>query len=296
MTARLLVIGESVLDIVRDADGVREHAGGSPLNVACGLGRLDVDVRFLTFLGDDAAGVDIQSHLLKAGVALVDGSVCNGARTSTAIATIGPDGDADYEFDIVWSLPAAHFVELADWVHVGSLATFLEPGATSVEEFLRSLPPHAIVSYDPNIRPRLLHNHAASVVQFEKLAALADVVKLSDEDSAWLYPGMEHHVVIRRILDLGVSVVALTSGEDGALLATAANVIDVPSVRVEVVDTIGAGDTFMATLIADLCEGLLPPGPERLHAVGQRAVAAAALTCARAGAYAPTLNEIAETQ
>lgn len=293
MKGGVLVVGESVLDVVRDNGAISEYPGGSPLNVACGLGRLGVDVSFLTSLGDDDAGRTIRDHLLASNVTIVDGSIGHEA-TSRATATIRPDGSADYGFEIAWMLPQARSLRPARWVHVGSLATFLSPGAESVERFLAALPQRPIVSYDPNIRSVLLPDHGRAVSQFEAFARIADVVKLSEEDAEWLYPAASEDQVVDRILELGASVIAVTRGADGARLQTKSSKVVVPSPRIEVVDTIGAGDSFMATLITDLWESLLPPHQERLEAAAVRAVTAAALTCARAGAWSPTLSELVD--
>lgn len=293
MSGGVLVIGESVLDIVRDGGGVHEHVGGSPLNVACGLGRLGVPVRFLTSFGHDAAGTLIARHLDDAGVVLVDGSRGE-LPTSTAIATIGADGSAAYEFDISWRLPEARGVGAARWIHVGSISTFLEPGAGSLEHLIESLPGNPVISYDPNIRPMLLADHDDARRRFERFTSLATLIKLSDEDARWLYPHLTEDEVIDHLKKLGAGVVALTRGARGARVSTEHGSLDVPSVLVDVVDTIGAGDAFMATLITDMWEAVLPPSPGRLAVAAQRAVTAAALTCARAGASAPTLQELVD--
>ena len=291
MSDGVLVIGESILDVIHDGRDVREHAGGSPLNVACGLSRLGHNVRFLSSVGRDRGGRVIQAHLAESGVRLVEESIGAG-ETSTAVATIEPDGSATYKFDIAWSMPAAKSLGPTDWVHTGSLATFLKPGADSVEQFLRSLSTRSVISYDPNIRPQLLLNHTAAVSQFERFVALADVVKLSDEDALWLYPDLDETAVLARILELGASVAAFTRGAQGARIVTAHYSVEAPILQVDVVDTIGAGDTFMAALISDLHGRELPPAQEALHTAAIRAATAAALTCARAGAVSPTLREL----
>lgn len=274
----VLVIGESLVDVVRDGDTEARHAGGSPMNVALGLARLGVEAQLLTRIGRDSDGALIENHLYRAGVRLLPASLRD-QPTSTAIATIGADGSATYDFDVSWDLPPI-VARAPEWVHVGSIGTFLAPGADSVERFLEGY--GGRVSYDPNIREALMPDDALQ--RFERVARLTSVLKLSDEDAAWLYPGVDD--VLDVLLALGPSVVALTRGAGGATIASAAERFDVPAVRVEVKDTIGAGDSFMAALIASLIED------KPLDAAAATAIAAAAITVSRAGAQPPTRQEL----
>lgn len=271
----VLVIGEALVDVVRDGDTETRHAGGSPMNIAYGLARLGVSTRLLTRIGRDADGDLIAAHL--AAVDLLPASLRD-APTSTAIATIGADGSASYEFDVNWDLDEV--TATADWVHVGSIATFLSPGADAVERFLEGF--EGRVSYDPNIRAALMPADARE--RFERIARLTNVLKLSDEDAQWLYPDTAD--VLDLLLALGPEVVAITRGGDGATIATASERFDVPAVRVTVKDTIGAGDSFMSALIASLIED------KPLDAAAATAIAAAAITVSRAGAQPPTRAEL----
>lgn len=275
---RVLVIGEALVDVVRDGGSESQHPGGSPMNVAYGLAQLGVDAQLLTRLGRDSNGALIEHHLYRAGVRLLPASLRD-ERTSTAIATIGVDGSATYEFDVNWDLPPID-THAPSWVHVGSIGTFLTPGADSVERFLEIY--EGRVSYDPNIREALMPADARE--RFERIARLATVLKLSDEDARWLYPDLDD--VIDVLLALGPSVVALTRGAGGATIASADERLDVPAVRVEVKDTVGAGDSFMAALIASLLED------KPLDAAAATAVAAAAITVSRVGAQPPTRAEL----
>jgi fructokinase len=267
----VLVIGEALVDVV---DGVR-MPGGSPMNVALGLARLGVPTQLLTRIGRDADGELIRAHL--DGVELLPASLRSG-HTSTAVATIGLDGSASYEFDVVWDLQTVE--ASADWVHVGSIASFLAPGADAIEGYLRSFAGR--VSYDPNIRPALMPADARE--RFERIASLAEVLKLSDEDAAWLYP--DDADPLDRLLALGPAVVAVTRGAQGVTVATPEQRYDLPAVPVTVRDTIGAGDAFMAALIAELI------ADRPVDAAARTALAAAALTCERAGAQPPTRAEL----
>ena len=272
----VLVIGESLVDVVRDGDTESRHAGGSPMNVAYGLARLGVPTALLTRIGSDDDGALITEHL--AGVDLLAGSLRD-EPTSTAVATIGSDGAATYEFDVLWDLGPIE-APTPDWVHVGSIGSFLSPGASSIERYLEGFAGR--VSFDPNIRSALMPADARE--RFERIARLTSVLKLSDEDAAWLYPG--ENEVLDVLLALGPSVVAITRGAEGATIATPSVRFDVPAVRAEVVDTIGAGDSFMAAFIASLIEN------KPLDAAAATAIAAAAITVGRAGAQPPTRAEL----
>lgn len=276
----VLVIGESLVDVVRDGSTESRHPGGSPMNVAYGLAQLGVDTSLLTRLGRDSDGALIEHHLYRAGVRLLPMSLRD-EPTSTAMATIGADGSATYEFDVSWDLPPIE-ARAPGWVHVGSIGTFLEPGASSVERYLAGV--EGRVSYDPNVRAALMPDDARE--RFERVARLATVLKLSDEDGRWLYPGLDERALIAAILALGPSVAVITRGAKGATIASADQRYDVPAVRVEVIDTIGAGDSFMAALIASLLED------KPLDTAAATAIAAAAITVSRAGAQPPTRAEL----
>ncbi|GAA4742135.1 carbohydrate kinase [Nocardioides endophyticus] len=298
----VLVIGESLIDVVETrADGVFEAPGGSPLNVAITLARLGVETHLLTALGLDDRAARIEAHLDASGVTLVEGAHSL-PRTSTATARMQEDGSARYEFDVAWS-PAVTALPPVRVVHAGSLGLFVEPGAQLVRRHLETTAPSVLVTLDPNIRPSLLPEHATVLNGFEKVLPLAHVVKLSDEDADWLYPGLDERQLIRHLLDRGPVLVAVTRGADGCVLACRDAWIEVPAVPVEVVDTIGAGDSFMGALIhqlllrglaADLVSGQRL-WPEELVAIGSAAADVAAVTVTRPGADPPCLAELRAT-
>lgn len=289
---RITVAGEALVDIVHD-DATREIPGGSPANVALGLGRLGVPVEFATWLGEDARGHQLADHLEASGVELVAG-VFGATRTSAATVRLAPDGQPTYEFSIEWDLPL--LPDVPRWLHIGSIGAFLQPGAGRVRELVRrTAAAGGIVSFDPNIRPALLADAAAERVWFEQLAADTTVLKLSDEDVAWLYPGDSADVVLDRLLELRVSLAAITNGAAGATLATARERITVPSERVDVVDTVGAGDTYMAALIWQLQDttiALDALDSTALTRLGQVSASAAAITVGRRGADLPTAADV----
>jgi fructokinase len=289
----VLVIGEALIDIVHGDGRMLEHPGGSPANVALGLGRLGLGVDLLTDLGRDQRGDRIAAHLASSGVQVLPESFSN-RRTSTAAAIIGPDGSASYVFDLRWDPHLEGLVTAPQIVHTGSIAAFLDPGADAVREVLvASAAGQALVSVDPNVRPALMPSAGWAAARFEEFARLADVVKLSDEDAAWLYPGQPDSIVLDGLLDLGVRLAVVTRGADGAVLATRDHRVAVPARPVDVRDTIGAGDSFTAALLAGLLhDGAIPADPEALRRLGTRAVQAAAITVGRPGADLPTAAEL----
>lgn len=280
----VLVIGEALIDITDHGEGKPiHHVGGSPANVALGLGRLGRRVHLYTQLGADDMGDRARAHLNDSNVVVVGDLQ---PRTSTAVARIQAGGHAQYTFDISWDAFSPPALPPAPWIHTGSIAAFLEPGADSVLETLRARTSQARVSIDPNIRPALLPSAAAARERFGQLAELAHVVKMSDEDAAVLFPGASLDLVLDRLLEAGVETAAITSGAEGARIATASARVRVPAVRTRVIDTIGAGDTFMASIIDSLVAGPAGGGAA-LEELGHRAAALAAITVSRAGADLP---------
>ena len=303
---RTLVIGESLIDVVRHPDGsTAEHVGGSPANVAVGLARLGHDTAFATLVGDDERGARIASHLANEGISLIEGSV-GGRPTSVATSTLDATGAATYSFDLTWELTALQSLEGLAHVHTGSIAATLEPGASAVLTTIQRARPVATISYDPNVRPSLMTDPHEVRAKIEQLIGLSDVVKASDEDIAWLYDGAPIPDVLRLWGRLGPALTVVTRGLDGAVVALSitGELTSVDAPTVDVVDTVGAGDSFMAGLLSGLLDAGLLGGVEArerlrsaslaevMPAVG-RALACAAITVSRAGANPPRQAELA---
>ncbi|WP_406015966.1 carbohydrate kinase [Streptomyces sp. NBC_00984] len=297
----LLVIGECVADIVRLPDAADQvHPGGSPANVAYGLARLGHGATLLTQLGPDDNGRLIRDHLAGAGVEVRTDEAT--APTPSAAVTLDGAGRAAYTFEIGWTLGPVALDRPPHHVHTGSIAAVMEPGAATVLGAVESLRTAATVSYDPNVRPELMGDHASAVRRVERCVALSDVVKASDEDLEWLYPGQEPEQVAERWLATGPAVVLVTRGGDGALAVLPGGRVTVDALPTEVVDTVGAGDAFMSgTLHALAAHGLLgADGRERLRSLDRvrtadvlrHAAASAAVTVARAGANPPDEAEL----
>ncbi|WP_442544202.1 carbohydrate kinase family protein [Arthrobacter sp. KN11-1C] len=305
----LTVIGEALVDVVQRSSGIDAHVGGSPLNVAVGLARLDHAVQFIGRFGKDAYGDSIAAHLRSSSVMVP--LPPDESPTSVATALIDDDGAASYTFDLAWELPGLaarlpFMLQGTSLLHTGSIATMLAPGAAEVLAAVEHAHPNATISFDPNCRPSIIKDRDYARAQVERFVALADVVKASDEDLEWLYPGVDVLESARRWLSLGGSggpaVVVVTRGAAGPWGVTAAGEAHVAAPKVEVADTVGAGDSFMAALLSGIVDRGLAGAQNReeLHAMPaevldgilNHAARAAAITVSRPGANPPTRAEL----
>jgi fructokinase len=298
-----LVIGEAVVDIVVSPDGrTAEHVGGGPANIALTLARLGYPVELATHIGPDPRGDRIQAHLERDGVRLSAGSV-TAERTPTGTATLDERGVAAYTFDLAWDLPGDLGPGDATHVHIGSIASALPPGSDEVRRIVGLARDHATISYDPNLRPALLGDAHHERPGIEQLVALSDLVKASDADIDWLYPGDSVDEVLARWAGLGPSMAVITLGEQGARALVGGAFVSVPPQHIEVVDTVGAGDAFMAGMISGLLDASLLGGaagraaladasPEAVRPALDRGVRVAGITCSRAGADPPYRREL----
>lgn len=295
MTASALVVGEALIDEVIESSGVRRHAGGSPANVALGLARLGVATRFHTAIGDDGDGELIRQYLLASGVTLTAES-STGRPTSRAIATLADDGSAAYEFALSWHPRSLDDLGSPTVIHSGSLGAVLEPGCDVTSEIVRrGRAGGALITFDPNIRPSLAGDPDVVRERFATFVPVSHLVKLSDEDAAFLFPGESVEGVLDRLVEGGVAVAAITRGSEGALLASGTDRVTVSPVETVVADTVGAGDSFMAALIwALVTQGWHgePVSRRRLDEIGASAARAAAITVSRPGADLPGLTEL----
>jgi fructokinase len=293
--ARFLVVGEALVDIVVPAAGTPERApGGSPLNVAVGLSRLGFPTTLATQIGDDDLGRLVEDHLEASGVCLAGDAVVAGSPTSTATATIDEQGAASYSFDLRWALPRLPVPQGTSALHVGSLGAALRPGRESVLAIVTQAAEDGLpVSFDPNARPALTPDPAEAWADVEQVASLADVVKLSDEDLAFLRPDRDPPEVARSLLSRRTRLVVVTFGGVKAFAASGDAAVEVPSSPAAVVDTVGAGDSFMAALLAVVAEhGLESLDVQRLAGYLAAAHQAAAITVSRRGADPPWRSEL----
>lgn len=305
----VLCLGEALIDVVSRADQpTQEHVGGSLLNVAAGVAALERPAAICAWWGRDERGDRLATFAADARVDVVPGT--DGAtRTTVAQATLDEHGRATYEFDVEWDVPELGDLTPYDHVHTGSIGATLEPGGTAVVAVARRAREHATVSYDPNVRPALMETPEHVLGRIEELVGLADVVKASDEDIAWLYPEEPVEDVMRRWITAGPALVVVTRGPWGAYARLAGNrdMLHLDQMTVEVGDTVGAGDSFMAGLVSGLLDaGLLGSveARERLAAASwsdvqpalHRAVITSGITVSRNGAYAPGRDEVTRIQ
>ncbi|OLR92082.1 carbohydrate kinase family protein [Actinokineospora bangkokensis] len=295
----ITVVGEALVDLIAAADGrtFTAHPGGSPANVALGLSRLGQRAVLGTRLGDDLFGRMVRAHLVESGVD-VRALPAPTADTSVAFAATDEAGVARYDFRLSWDVTDLPPLDGAECLHTGSLATLLAPGAEVVEAAMRTAP---TVSFDPNVRPSLSGTPEQERPRVERQVALSGVVKVSEEDLAWLYPGADPAAKAAQWLALGPSLVVVTLGSQGAHAVTATRATTRPGPPTQVVDTVGAGDAFTAGLLhwlstAHLLGGAHPRIAELPATALDNALdfanAVAATTCSRAGANPPTLDEL----
>lgn len=309
MDGIIAVIGEALIDLVETHDDEPRLArpGGSPYNVAIGLSRLGRHTYFVGRLSRDPLGAVLRNHAVRSEVDL---SIAVDAYepTTVALVELAPDGSATYRFgvegtaDFRWTDSELHAVpDDVQAVHFGSLASWLPPGDAAIARRVEELRAGgALVSYDPNVRPHLQPDAARARDQVEAALALAHLVKTSEEDLAYVYPGDDVEKIASSWLGLGPTVVVVTRGGAGAQAYLDAGVVTAEPVPTTVVDTVGAGDAFMSGLLDAAAEqGLLDPAAlaaASVDSVGEllaHAGLVAAITCSRPGANPPRRADLA---
>jgi len=290
------VCGEVLIDILPTGPVV----GGGPANTAKALARLGHDVHFIDGISSDTYGQSARAELLRDGVNL-DLALASDKPTCTATVTLDAAGGASYEFLIDGT---ATFDFASSWLpdpyryqpqvlHIGTLVTMIEPGASALYDWAMQVAELAPIVFDPNIRPSVQPDRDLYEAAVEKWAALSAVIKVSDDDLAWLFPGQAIDDVANRWINDGVFLVVVTRGADGVVGYTADGRVEVPGVKVDVVDTVGAGDTVGAIVVeAMLAHGLIELRGDLLRSVLTRAASAAAITCSRKGAQPPYKHEL----
>jgi len=290
------VCGEVLIDILPTGPVV----GGGPANTAKALARLGHDVHFIDGISSDVYGQSARAELLHDGVNL-DLVLASDKPTCTATVTLDAAGGASYEFLIDGT---ATFDFASSWLpdpyryqpqvlHIGTLVTMIEPGASALYDWAISVAELAPIVFDPNIRPSVQPDRDLYEAAVEKWAALSAVIKVSDDDLAWLFPGQAIEDVANRWINDGAFLVVVTQGANGIMGYTSDGRVEVPGVKVDVIDTVGAGDTVGAIVVeAMLTHGLVELRGELLRGVLARAAAAAAITCSRKGAQPPFKHEL----
>jgi fructokinase len=306
----ILCCGEALIDMLPRTstlgeDAYAPYAGGAIFNTAIALGRLGVPTAFFTGLSDDMMGDLLRKTLRESGV---DYSYCATLSRPTTIAFVKlVDGHATYAFYDEGTagrmITEAELPALGDdceALHFGAISLIPEPCGTTYEALLTREHASRVISLDPNIRPGFIKDKDAHLGRIRRMAAMSDIVKFSDEDLAWFGLDGDEEALARHWLHHGAKLVVVTRGADGAVGYTANHKVTVPSERVTVVDTVGAGDTFDAGVLASLkMQNLLTKQQvARLDesqigkalALGAKA---AAVTVSRAGANPPWAREIA---
>jgi fructokinase len=265
MAALAVVAGEALVDLVLgsgDDDALRAHAGGGPYNTARTLGRLGTPVAFLGRLSTDRFGTHLRRELERDGVRL-DAVVTTDDPTTLALAELDAGGAATYRFYTRGTAAAgltpedarAGLPDGAGVLHVGTLGLVLEPTAGALEALVADAGDDLLVVLDPNCRPAAITDEPGYRARLGRLLERADVVKASEDDLAWLVPGAPPETAMRGLLARPGAVGLVTLGGEGALVVHAGAAAHVPAPRVEVVDTIGAGDVFNAAYLASMLRG-----------------------------------------
>ena len=276
--------------------------GGGPANTAKALARLGHDVRFIDGISTDSYGVAARKELERDEVKL-DLAHFSDKPTCTAEVSLADDGSASYKFMIDGT---ATFDFALDWLpdpskyqpsvlHIGTLVTIIEPSASVLYDWALNVAEFAPIVFDPNVRPSVMGDHDLYEAAVEKWAAISSVIKVSDDDLAWLFPGQSVESIAQRWVQDGAALVVVTRGANGVIGFTEHGSEEVPGVKIDVVDTVGAGDTVGAIIVeAMVRDGILSLQGVGLKQVLARAATAAAITCSRAGAQPPYKHELAE--
>ena len=298
--SQVWVVGEVLIDLIPDGSDRTPIVGGGPANTAKALSKLGIDTQFIDGVSADDYGQMAKDELVASGVKL-DYVKYSDKPTCLAIVSLSDSGTASYDF-----VPenTATFDFTPDWLpnpqterptllHIGTLATAIEPGASVLFEWAQSVAKVAPIVFDPNIRPAVLSDRKQYVKQVERWVSISSAVKVSDEDIKWLYPSLEIEQVVNNWLVKGPSLIVVTYGDKGLAGYRVGEKVSVDAVKVAVADTVGAGDTVGAILVeAIVKDGLDTLCGVRLEMMLKRAAKAAAITVSRSGANPPTLKEI----
>jgi fructokinase len=303
----IVVCGEALIDVIHSGDGTqRATPGGGPFNTARALARLGVPTAFLGHLSDDESGRELAQLLVADGASLELATIGH-EKTTIAVADVDSEGVAAYQFQVEGTsaphltpemVPAPLDADVTA-LHLGTLGLVLEPMASTLTHLVRREHGRRVVMLDPNIRLGLIPDDEYRA-RLQEVIAQSTIVKGSEADLAWLYPGASYQSAAEELLDAGARLVVVTLGARGAFGAQGDSQVTVGAVPVEVVDTIGAGDAFGAALLAWLHEhGALEVnlrlGQADLESALAYACLAAAITCSRPGADPPWKGEMTAT-
>ena len=294
------VAGEVLIDLIPEGADRKPIVGGGPANTAKALAKLGVDTQFIDGISTDGYGQMAKDELVSTGVKL-DYVKYSDKPTCLAIVSLSESGSATYEFVIK---DTATFDFTHNWLpnpetdrppllHIGTLATVIEPGASVLFEWAQSVVKVAPIVFDPNIRPAVISDRKQYVAQVERWVSISSAIKVSDEDIKWLYPSLDVEQVVNNWLKKGPSLIVVTYGNKGLVGYRKDEMVSVEAVKVKVADTVGAGDTVGAILVeAIVKDGLDSLAGIRLETMLKRAAKAAAITVSRVGANPPTSEEL----
>ena len=298
--SQVWVTGEVLIDLIPEGSDRKQIVGGGPANTAKALSKIGIDTQFIDGISTDDYGQMAKNELVASGVKL-DYVKYSDKPTCLAIVSLSDSGSASYEFMIE---NTATFDFTSDWLpnpqaepptllHIGTLATVIDPGASVLFDWAQSVAKVAPVVFDPNIRPAVISDRDLYVKQVERWVSISSAVKVSDEDIRLLYPSLEIEQVVNNWLTKGPSLIVVTSGDEGLAGYRVGEKVFVDAVKVAVADTVGAGDTVGAILVeAIVKDGLDTLSGVKLEMMLKRAAKAAAITVSRSGANPPTLKEI----
>ena len=300
MSGEVWVVCEVLIDLIPRGSTYVAVIGGGPANTAKALSKLGVKTYFIDGISTDKYGQMAKAELLSANV-LLDYALYSNKPTCTAKVTLSSSGSASYEFviedtstfdfSVSW-LPNPQRLK-PSLLHIGTLATVIEPGASVLFEWAQSVAQVAPIVFDPNIRPAVLGKRDEYVKKVDKWVPISSAVKVSDEDLNWLYPGKVTDEIVNRWLEVGVQLVVVTLGDKGITAYRKNERTSVDAVKVVVADSVGAGDTVGAVLAeAIVNNGLHKLTGEVLKSMLSRASKAAAITVSRTGANPPSKEEI----
>lgn len=307
MSGSILCLGEAVIDFipVGEETAYRPCPGGSSYNVARALGRLGIPAEYgraisTDLFGDQLAEGLAQSRVGQRFLARIDAPSTLGFVSLVQAEPAYAFFDREAADRICVEMPPASMLAGIDALHFGSIALIREPAASAYEAlFLREAGGPRLVSFDPNIRASHVRDEHAYRARLERLLRCADIIKISGADLDWLQPGVDHDEAARTWIAGGAGLVVITHGKAGVSGWTRESQAHARALDVAVVDTVGAGDSFMAGLLAGLYEAgclkrtvLTGLKPEVLHEVlayGQRV---ASTTCTRRGADSPWRHEL----
>lgn len=300
MSKEIWVCGEALIDLIPRGEQKIAIVGGGPANTAKALARLGFDSYFIDGISTDGFGGMIKDQLLHDGVNLKYAHYSD-KQTCTADVSLDKAGVASYVFTIDGT---ATFDFTNDWLpdpaeikpvvlQIGTLATIVQPAADVLLEWAKSVAKVAPVVFDPNVRSSVQPDRPKYQEAIAKWAAISAVIKVSEDDLSWLYPEQDQIAIAEEWIKGGSTLVIITKGSYGIIGVTKDDVVSVPGVKIEVVDTVGAGDTVGAIVVEAIVErGLEVITGDVLREVLVRATKAAAITCSRAGANPPTRDEI----